>query len=500
MGAYEACLSPALHVRAAMLGVRVAKAGARRVARVLGAQRAAQMRAAAAGAMAQSAEETVARAAWIIEGAATVRGVDARAAGARARAQRADGRDAGQRCAVGEESERPRVAQVIGSLAAGGAERQLALFAECSQGLGLARQSVVTLNPCEGAHAHYASIVERAGVAVRHAGAAADPAARAWIARDTDVRARLRAMPMSLRPYATDLAGEFIAMRPDAVHAWLDHANICAGVAALAVGVPRVVLTFRSLNPTHFPAWCQPWMLPWYRVLAADARVRMCANSEAGADDYARWIGIDRARIGVVRNGLDPSVLASADDAQRSALRVELGAVGRPLVIGVFRIGDEKQPMLFAEVARRVLAKEPRAIFCVAGDGPMRDELARAVAPMGESFRLLGRRNDAIALLATADVALLTSRVEGTPNVLVEAQAMGTPVVATKVGGIPDAVRDGSTGILAESGDADGLARGVLAIVHDDALRARMSADARAFTHAEFSLERMSRSMCALYA
>jgi glycosyltransferase involved in cell wall biosynthesis len=130
----------------------------------------------------------------------------------------------------------------------------------------------------------------------------------------------------------------------------------------------------------------------------------------------------------------------------------------------------------------------------------MRDELARAVAPMGESFRLLGRRNDAIALLATADVALLTSRVEGTPNVLVEAQAMGTPVVATKVGGIPDAVRDGSTGILAESGDADGLARGVLAIVHDDALRARMSVDARAFTHAEFSLERMSRSMCALYA
>jgi glycosyltransferase involved in cell wall biosynthesis len=156
--------------------------------------------------------------------------------------------------------------------------------------------------------------------------------------------------------------------------------------------------------------------------------------------------------------------------------------------------------MLFAEVARRVLAKEPSAIFCVAGDGPMRDELARAVAPMGESFRLLGRRNDAIALLATADVALLTSRAEGTPNVLVEAQAMGTPVVATKVGGIPDAVRDGSTGILAESGDADGLARGVLAIVHDDALRARMSVDARAFTHAEFSLERMSRSMCALYA
>ena len=503
MGAYEACLSPALHVRAAMLGVRVAKAGARRVARVLGAQRAAQMRAAAAGAMAQSAEETVVRAAWIIEGAATVRGVDARAAGARARAQRADGRDAGQHCAVGDvggESERPRVAQVIGSLAAGGAERQLALFAECSQGLGLARQSVVTLNPCEGAHAHYASIVERAGVAVRHAGAAADPAARAWIARDTDVRARLRAMPMSLRPYATDLAGEFIAMRPDAVHAWLDHANICAGVAALAVGVPRVVLTFRSLNPTHFPAWCQPWMLPWYRVLAADARVRLCANSEAGARDYAAWIGIDAARIAVVRNGLDPAVREAMPDAEaRLRLRRALGADAAPLVVGVFRIGDEKQPLLFAEVARRVLEAVPGARFCVAGDGPMRAELEHAARGMGGAFTLLGRRDDAPALLAAADVALLTSRVEGTPNVLMEAQAAGTPVVATHVGGIPDAVRDGATGLLAASGDAPALAQAVVSLLVDRAMHARMSAAAAEFARAEFSLERAARAMCGLY-
>ena len=105
MGAYEASLSPALHVRAAMLGLRVAKAGARRMARVLGAQRTAQMRAAAAGAMALSVEESVARAAWIVRG--TEPRTDAAARGGDAAARGGDA---------------PAVVQVIGSLAAGGAE------------------------------------------------------------------------------------------------------------------------------------------------------------------------------------------------------------------------------------------------------------------------------------------------------------------------------------------------------------------------------------------
>jgi len=289
MGVYEQCLRPPLGQRVAAFGMRVARAGARRAARVVGAKAIASARA-MSGAIAPA--PSVDACAWVIDAQARV-----------------------QRDAVRLRAVRSRAVQVIGSLAAGGAERQLALFAGESQRLGLADQRVLTLNACEGVHAHYAPMVRDAGIPLIHAGAAASASdeVRRRFAQDEQLRRRLMAIPLALRPYATDLAGEFLASEPDVVQAWLDHANICAGVAALAVGVPRVVLTFRSLNPTHFPAWCQPWMLPWYRVLAADARVRMCANSEAGADDYARWIGIDRARIGVVRNGLDPSVLASAD-------------------------------------------------------------------------------------------------------------------------------------------------------------------------------------------
>jgi glycosyltransferase involved in cell wall biosynthesis len=118
---------------------------------------------------------------------------------------------------------------------------------------------------------------------------------------------------------------------------------------------------------------------------------------------------------------------------------------------------------------------------------------------MGGAFTLLGRRDDAPALLAAADVALLTSRVEGTPNVLMEAQAAGTPVVATRVGGIPDAVRDGATGLLAASGDAPALAQAVVSLLVDRAMHARMSAAAAEFARAEFSLERAARAMCGLY-
>lgn len=399
----------------------------------------------------------------------------------------------------GRQGGSPRVVSVIGSLAAGGAERQLAIYLSEAARLGLAEHILVTLNRCEGLHAHHLPRVATAGVVVRAMGAEADAEALRGIRADRDLRLRLRAVPAVLRPNVVDLAGEFLRSRPAVVHAWLDHANIVAGIAALAVGVPRVVLAFRSLHPGHFPLLHRGWMRPWYRALAADSRVRFVANSREGAASYAEWIGIDRARVAIVLNGMDDGRALRPSEPELKAVRGELAPEGARLVSGVLRLSEEKRPSLFAEVARRVCAERDDVRFALAGDGPLAEELRAAVRPLGSRFAVLGRRSDVPAILAASDAVLLTSRVEGTPNVLLEAQMLGTPVVATRVGGVPDVVEDGVTGFLAERDDAHGLARAVLALLAEEDRRRQMGAAGARVTGERFSVEAMVRGHDRLY-
>lgn len=391
------------------------------------------------------------------------------------------------------------VVSVIGGLGPGGAERQLAMYLASSTRRGLARHELVTLQRCEGASAHYLPAIAACGVPVVHRGDHADPAALARILADGALHERFRALPLPIRHDVVDLAGEFLRARPRVVHAWMDHANVTAGLAALAVGVPRVVLAFRSLNPTNFPALYRNWMLPWYRLLVADPRVRFVANSHAGAASYAEWLDIDPARIAVVLNGVDPTEYARPAAADVARVRAELAPHGGRLVVGMMRLTEEKRPLLFAETARAVCAREPGVSFALAGDGPMRDEVRALASPLGARFILLGARRDAGAVLAAADVVLLTSRAEGTPNVLLEAQMLGVPVVATRVGGVGDAVDDGGTGILCEPDDAGGPCEAVARLVRDDALRARLGAAGPAWIARHFSVDAMVDETDALY-
>jgi glycosyltransferase involved in cell wall biosynthesis len=392
-----------------------------------------------------------------------------------------------------------RVVSVIGSLAPGGAERQLAIYLSEASGRGLAEHRLVTLNRCDGVHAHHLGRVESAGVAVRAMGAEADPRVLREIRSNRALRLRLRSVPAVLRPNVSDLVGEFLRESPSVVHAWLDHANIVAGIAALAVGVPRVVLSLRSLHPGHFPMLHRGWMRAWYRALAASPRVRFVANSREGAASYAEWIGIEPARIAVVLNGMDSADAMRAPPSEVARVKAELAPDGARVVSGVMRLSEEKRPNLFAEVARRVCAERPDVRFAIAGDGPLAGELRAAAAPLGERLAVLGRRTDVPAILAASQVVLLTSRVEGTPNVLLEAQMLGTPVVATRVGGVPDVVEDGVTGLLADRDDAAALARAVLALLDDEDVRARMGAAGARMIAERFSIHAMVAGNDRLY-
>ncbi len=297
-------------------------------------------------------------------------------------------------------------------------------------------------------------------------------------------------------------AREFIVRRPEIVHLWLDHMNVVAGLAGLLVGVPRIVLSCRSLSPAHF-AFNQPYMRPIYRLLAKHPNVTFLNNSEAGAADYSRWLGLNQLNIQVLRNGFDFASLPPSQELPqlRSEYRRRLGIPAAAPVVGVImRISEEKRPLLWVEIARLVAQKIPKAHFLMVGNGPMRDQVElRARAVLAGRVHFPGHERNATMPLAAMDIFLLTSRVEGLPNVLIEAQAVGVPPVAIDAGGARETLIDDKTGWLIASSKPSVVAQKIIYLLSEPARLADASGHTHEFVRNRFGLERMIDETLAVY-
>jgi glycosyltransferase involved in cell wall biosynthesis len=166
------------------------------------------------------------------------------------------------------------------------------------------------------------------------------------------------------------------------------------------------------------------------------------------------------------------------EEALRHKARADIGAVGRPLLIAVGRL-DRRQgydTVLIASRAWRGL--DPQPLLAIAGEGPERAALQERIEREELPVRLLGRRDDAMRLLAGADIALLSARWEGRSLLAQEALRSGVPLVATEVGGVPELVGDAA--VLVPYGDPDSLASAVISLLADPARRAAFAAAGRA--------------------
>src|SRR5206468_931340 len=183
-----------------------------------------------------------------------------------------------------------------------------------------------------------------------------------------------------------------------------------------------------SVAPSNF-ALFQPYMREAYRLLAARPTVCLLNNSEAGARDYERWLGLPRGTFKIVRNGFDFSGLEPAEKKEGAReFRTRLGIPAEvPLVGSVLRFSEEKCPLRWIDTAARVAERRPDVRFLMVGDGPLREEARCRAHACGLDDRIVmpGNEKDATVAIAAMDVFLLTSRLEGLPNVLVEAQALG---------------------------------------------------------------------------
>lgn len=391
--------------------------------------------------------------------------------------------------------QRSGVLMMIGSLGPGGAERQLVATAKGLRESGETNITVACVNLAAPSQRFFLPDLEASGIATAVVGSGGgshtDPHLAAMVGR----------LPRELWEIA-DFAQTITAQSPAIAHLWLDDINVKGGIAAVLAGVPRIILSQRSLPPTVF-AFHQPYMREGYRWLAEAPGVTMINNSAAGARAYEAWLGLPRGRIGVVHNGFDFDENELAlHRAGRASFRERFGVVPDvPLIGAVMRISEEKRPLLWLAIAAGIRVMLPEAKFLIVGDGPMRSQAeARAKQPdLAGSVHFTGHSKEAMTAIAAMDLLLLTSRVEGLPNVLVEAQFLGVPVVSTKVGGAIEAIDLGRSGICLEGTDPHEFARQIVRLLQDTPWLRTAGRFGAAFARTNFDMQRAVDETLAAY-
>jgi glycosyltransferase involved in cell wall biosynthesis/tetratricopeptide (TPR) repeat protein len=320
------------------------------------------------------------------------------------------------------------------------------------------------------------------------------------VKRDWEAHAPFCFLPKDMAGPAQAIHDQLLKDRPAIVHASLEPLMVYAGLAALRAGVPRIVLHTHNMRPTDlYPDAPQPprWR-DCYRALLGRDEIHLAGCAAASMRDYADWIGLaDTSRLNVVYNGLNFSQFRPNPEG-KAGLRGVLGiAADVPVVGTAFKFREEKRPILWADAALKVLERHPEARFVLFGDGPLLAPTKAYVAARGaaESFAFPGLVNDLYRWLPMLDLFLLCSSSEALPNVLLEAQASGVPVIARHVGGIGETMLDGETGILVKEDGAEALARALLRAIDDPAWRDRAALTAPGFVRERFSRENMMRSL-----
>jgi glycosyltransferase involved in cell wall biosynthesis len=295
------------------------------------------------------------------------------------------------------------------------------------------------------------------------------PADCAHMRRRTDLRGWRRALRHAdsgpdlvvTQSINADIVGNAIAARAHAAHLSTAHFNV-------GPGAPRS--RYRDLLA---------------RLLAprVDAVI---AVSEAQVPRLQR-LGHRRSAIRIIANGVEVPAVARPAAEVREALGIEPGEF---LALLVATLRPEKRADLFVAAVQRAHAAEPRVRGAVAGGGP---ELERTRTSAGSNgvVQVLGTRADVPDLMSAADVVCLASDAEGVPMAVLEAMALGKPAVATRVGGMSEAVEHEETGLLVPTGDEPAFADALLALAADPDLRLRLGEQARQRHRERFGVDRM---------
>ena len=304
--------------------------------------------------------------------------------------------------------------------------------------------------------------------------------------------------PHKLLPfYLASIPWRLLADRPDILHCHLIPSNIIAKPLGALLGVP-VVINHDHTNDTR--------RAESRLLLALDRFSNRFASHIVAVSASCREFLITRESIPANDVTLVPNAIDlrrfSPSTARRDQTRIELGLPASARVVaGVGRLNPQKNFALFLDIAAQLALRFPGLHFLLAGDGPEEKMLREKAAALGIADRVTfsGYVADTRLVYLAADVLLMPSRYEGLPMTLLEAMAMGLPVVASRLDGIAEVIGDGREGFLVPSDDASLFVERTAALLQDAELSSRIAQNARAKIEASFSVERMTSAVEEIY-
>jgi glycosyltransferase involved in cell wall biosynthesis len=400
------------------------------------------------------------------------------------------------------------VVEVTSSLGPGGAERQFvnsaSVLKQAATDAGLARPPVVILYRARrrGDLGFFLADLLRTGLTVHEASSIpVDDAIEQLLDQGAEAAEALSLIDLLPRnAQLVVLRYYYLLMqeKPEVVQIWQDDTNILCGIAALLARVPRISFFTRSKRPIKFTRH-RRYLRACYKDFLRLPNVSIINNSLSGAEDYAAWLDLPRERVLTIYNGIDADAFAAANtEAARQKIRADLGIpADAPVVGGVMRMSAEKQPLLWLEVALRLAERFPAAYFICLGDGPLAEEMRQKCIgnPHRARIHLPGSVHGVAPWYGLMTLVLCTSSVEGLPNIPIEAQSLGVPVVATDAGGTRETFVDGEGGYLCPVGDAKALTAAAARILSDPAWQQRARDLSMARCRTKFDLGAMRRGL-----
>jgi glycosyltransferase involved in cell wall biosynthesis len=293
--------------------------------------------------------------------------------------------------------------------------------------------------------------------------------------------------------------------RPHILHTHTAKAGAVGRLAAVASGVARPPIVLHTFHGHVLRGYFDPVRTSAFRglerLLARTSTALLTVSPEV-RDDLVELRIAPRKRFAVVRLGIELADRVCADAGRRAETRRLLGVHPERFVVGwIGRMTEVKGTDDVLLAFRQLRERGVDACLCLVGDGPDRSAVERRAHELGimRNTLFLGFQRDVAPYYAAFDALLLPSLSEGTPVSAIEALAAGRPVVATRVGGVPDVVRDGDDGVLVEPGRVDELASALARLAADPELRRRMGASGRERVLGRYAVGRLVDEMDLLY-
>jgi glycosyltransferase involved in cell wall biosynthesis len=308
-----------------------------------------------------------------------------------------------------------------------------------------------------------------------------------------DVRAVLR------------LAALIRRLRPTILHTHTAKAGAVGRLAAVLAGPARPPIVVHTFHGHVLRGYFNPATTIGFRFLErwlARVTTALVAVSPEVRDDLVRLGVAPAEKFAVIRLGIGLDERLQADAPTRAEVRRLLGVPADAFVVGwVGRMTAIKRTDDVVRGFRRLLNQHEEAFLCLVGDGPDRIELERTAHELGviRNCRFVGYQKDVGRFYQAMDALVLPSANEGTPVSVIEALAAGVPVVATRVGGVPDVVRDGVDGFLVDAGAADDLGDRLADLAAQPDLRKQLGAAGRSRVFDRYAVERLVDDVDRLY-